>query len=115
MKILSTLILLAVTTSAFADSEISNPKPFSIVPEGVAVNLEVRYEAMIDKAETTLKALDSIYSYEEVKAVSTAVIDKENLCDKDTHNRQFVEILECKKNIADLTEQLTQDVMKKHK
>ena len=66
---------------------------------------------MVDKVNTTLQANKSRYSYEEVKAVSSEIAKEVNSCKEGT----FVEILDCKQNIADLTEQLTADVIKAHK
>ncbi|CAH0134324.1 MULTISPECIES: hypothetical protein [Pseudomonas] len=111
MKTLATLILMTVSTIAFAEPTFSNPTSFNIIPEAQAVQVTAEYEAMVDKVNTTLQANKSGYAYEEVKAVSSIVAKEVNSCKEGT----FVEILDCKQNIADLAEQLTADVIKSHK
>jgi len=111
MKILSTLILMTVSAFAIAEPTFSNPTSFNIIPEAQAVQVTAEYEAMVEKVNTTLQANKSGYSYDEVKAVSSVVAKEVNSCKEGA----FVEILECKQNIADLTEQLTADVIKNHK
>lgn len=111
MKTLTTLILMTVSTLAFAEPTFSNPTSFNIIPEAQAVQVTAEYEAMVEKVNTTLQANKSGYSYEEVNAVSSVVAKEVNSCKKGA----FVEILECKRNIAELAEQLTIDVIRTHK
>lgn len=110
MKILSTLILMTISTFAFADVEF-NHSGFITVPAADAIKAEAGYSELMDKVNAKLEAENSSYSYEEVKSVSSIVAKEVNSCKEGS----FVEILECKQNIADLAEVLAQDVIKTHK
>lgn len=108
MKTLITLILMTVSTIAFAEPVFSNPTSFSIVSEAQAVELNAEYTAMIEKVKANLEANHSGYTDEEIRAASSVVAKSINDCKSGT----FVEILDCKRNIGDLTETLTADVIK---
>lgn len=111
MKTLATLILMTVSTIAFAEPAFSNPTSFNIIPEAQAVQVNAEYTALVEQVKANLEANHSGYTHEEVKAVSSVVAKEVNSCKEGA----FVEILECKRNIAELTEQLTIDVIRNHK
>lgn len=102
-----------MTVSAFAIAEptFSNPQNLTMIPASRAVEVTAEYIALIEKVNATLEANKSGYSYEEVKAVSSVIVKKINSCKKGS----YVETLDCKQNRADLTEVLTQDVIKSNK
>lgn len=111
MKTLITLILMTVSTIAFAEPVFSNPTSFSIVSEAQAVELNAEYTALIGKVNANLEANHSGYTEEEIRTASSAVAKSINDCKSGT----FVEILDCKRTIGDLTDTLTTDVIKSHK
>lgn len=108
MKTLAILILMTVSTIAFAEPAFSNPTSFNIIPEAQAVQVNAEYTALVEQVKANLEANHSGYTEEEIRAASSAVAKSINDCKSGT----FVEILECKKNIGDLTETLTADVIK---
>lgn len=115
MKIILTLILMTISTLTYAKPVLSNPESFNLVQVEVAGRIEVEYAELISKVNTILQENNSAYTVENVRAVSTAVLSEEDLCDKEISPRSYVEKLECKKTIADLIEKMSADVIKYYK
>lgn len=109
MKLLTTLILMTVSTIAFADVSVNdtNKTDFIYVSKKVHDELDAQYKGMIHSVNSNLysKPLDE----ESVKFESTQVIYNNVNC-KNREGLEEIEWCELKRN--ELVEKLTADVMK---